>query len=162
MRRVLAGILLTSCSVVAAVSEPIRSGYTDHQVYDATRDQAVRAIENVFGKIGGGLLGADWENGVVVSKAMHADPSDVKSIMKVNPDSDVVYFFVALVEPRNQEQVEIRVLTVLSARTKKKNHSPEGGFFISGNALTEQLYDELSVYLGLGVLVPIGAKDNKK
>lgn len=101
------------------------------------------------------MLGADWENGVVVSKGVRGKPSDVKSVTKVNPESEVVYFFVALVAPRGEQKTEVQVLTVLSARTTRSTTS-EGGFYTSGNELTERIYDQLAESLGKGELVPIG------
>jgi hypothetical protein len=105
--------------------------------------------------LGGGLLGADWGNGVVVSKGVRGKPSDVATVTRVRPGSEVIHFFVALIAPRGDNEIEVQVLTVLSARLADGN-SPEGGFYTSGNALTENVYDELSAYLGPGVLVPIG------
>jgi len=148
-------VILILCLVLMGASEITSSRYTHHQVYRATKDQAVRAIETVFTKVGGGLLGADWENGVVVSKGVRGRPSDVTSVTQVNPNSEVIYFFVALVAPRGEERIEVQILTVLSARAMPRGTS-EGGFYTSGNELTEGVYKQLAESLGPGELVLIG------
>jgi hypothetical protein len=127
--------------------------YTHHQIYRASGEQVIQALEGAMISVGGGLLGADWDSGIVMSRGVHARATDVSSVTKIDQDKEVVYFLVALISSRGEDEVEVQILTILSARSKGGAGS-EGGFYTSGNALSERVYEELRGRLGEGLLKP--------
>ena len=146
-------VLFTGLSSNTVGASP--PNYTHHQVYKTDSTRAIEAVHAALDELGLGSMGTDTTRGIVVSKAAEVEAKEVEDVAKFNQAARIVYFFVVFIGPREPNQVDVQVLTLLRARTPDKQLT-EGGFYISGNRLSEKLFTSLERHLGSGLLVPLG------